>query len=733
MTAKRGEEKVIATVCNPHCGGICLLKVHTKDGVITRIETDDGEEPQFRACVRGRAMRQKLGDPLRLKYPMKRVGKRGQGEFERISWDEALDTVASELKRVRNTYGPAAILHFGGGGDIGYLNMGTLASYFFNMFGGSTTPWGMASFEGANLATLATLGNFMQCANTRDDLLNSKLIIMWGWDPAVTIASTNTSWYLVQAKEKGIRMVSIDPRFTDSTAVFADQWVPIRPGTDAAMLIAMAHVIIRDGLEDKAFLDRYTVGFDRFKDYVMGEEDGQPKTPQWAEPITGVPAAAIEALAREYATTKPAALITGISPGRTAYGEQYHRAAITLAAMTGNIGNHGGFPAAAPGGFAAPFSAYPFPIIPPGLSANPVESQLPPRKLVMQGEFIAPPCDVPHRVLVADAILRGKAGGYLTDYKLVYIHTTNFVNQFPNSNKIAQALMKPEFVVVHEAYLSATARYADILLPASVGMERNDLAAGGATPMYGFAQKVVDPPGEAKSYVEAFTELAARVGIPNFLDMGDEELVRQMVKDNPEVPDFEAFKRQGCVKVKLPEPHVAFKLQIEDPDNIPFSTPSGKIEIYSQQIADANDPLCPPIPKYIEPWEGPNDPLAKKYPLQLITTHTRRRVHTQLETIPWLLELFEHAIRINAADAQARGIRDGDQVRVSNDRGQVIVPARVTERIMPGVADLGQGAWYAPDERGIDRGGCANTLTKDAPSPGGAFPYNTCLVQIEKV
>jgi len=605
--------------------------------------------------------------------------------------------------------------------------------HFFTRLGGSTVPWGSPSFEGAYFGALATLGNFAQCANTRDDLLNSKLIIFWGWNPAVSVAATNSGWYLAQAREAGVRIVSVDPRYTDSAAVFADQWIPIRPSTDAAMLVAMAYVILQDGLQDQAFLDRFTVGFDRFKEYVVGQEDGQPKTPQWAESITGVPAATIEALAREYASAKPAALVAGMAPGRTAYGEQFHRACITLAAMTGNIGNHGGFPAATPGGFTAPVNAYRFTIRPPRGGSNPVDGQPPLRKLLLHGDRATPRSDWPHRALVADALLQGTSGGYPADYKLVYIFNANLVNQYPNSNKIAQALMKPEFVVVHEVYLNATARYADILLPASISMERNDIIAGGATPMYGYMNKVVDPPGEAKSHWEIFNELAIRVGMPSLFDMTEEEMLREMVKDSPEIDDFEAFKRRANVKVKLTEPLVAFRQQIEDPDNNPFRTPTGKIEIYSQQIADVNDPLCPPIPKYIEPWEGGSDSLIEKYPLHLITTHTRRRTHSQLETIPWLLELDEHTILINSADALARGIKDGDQVRVFNDRGQMVIPARVTERVMPSVVDLGQGAWYTPDGEGVDRGGCANTLTKDAPSPGGAHPYNTCLVEVAKV
>jgi anaerobic dimethyl sulfoxide reductase subunit A len=172
--------------------------------------------------------------------------------------------------------------------------------------------------------------------------------------------------------------------------------------------------------------------------------------------------------------------------------------------------------------------------------------------------------------------------------------------------------------------------------------------------------------------------------------------------------------------------------QIEDPEHHPFLTPSGKIEIYCQRLADMNHPEIPPIPKYIVHWEGRQDPLAQKYPLQMITSHFRRRTHTQFESLPWLQELQPQAVSMNPVDAKIRGIQDGDLVRLFNDRGEVIIPAKVTERIMPGVVDLPQGAWYRPDRDGVDRGGCANVLTRDRRSPGGAVCHNTGLVQVEK-
>ena len=221
------------------------------------------------------------------------------------------------------------------------------------------------------------------------------------------------------------------------------------------------------------------------------------------------------------------------------------------------------------------------------------------------------------------------------------------------------------------------------------------------------------------------------LGIIGFSDKTEENWLREMVQ-NSEIADYDQFKQQGVYQINLSEPYVAFKKQIDDLANNPFPTPSGKIEIYSQRLAELNNPQIPPIPKYIEPWESRNDPLVAKYPLQLITTHFKRRANAQFDNIPWLRELEPQAVLINPADAQARNINDGDTVRVFNDRGEMVIPVRVTERIMPGVVDVPHGAWYDPDKEGVDRGGCANVLTKDAYSPGGAITYNTCLVQVQK-
>ena len=722
-------EDVVTTTCASHCGGSCILKLHIKGGVITRIETDDVGENQLRACLRGRAYRQRVYAPDRLLYPMKRIGERGQGKFRRISWDEALDTVADEIIRIRDKYGSASILRLRMVGDAVNLHTPTQMDKVLSLTGGFTATWGTTSFQGGVYAQQATYGTHYTC-NTRDDLVISRLIIMWGWNPASTITGVNTNWYLAQAREAGARIVAVDPRYTDSAATFAHQWIPIRPGTDGAMLLAMAYVMIKESLQNQRFLDTYTLGFDKFKDYVTGKEDAVAKTSEWAEAITGVSATTIQSLAREYATTIPSALMAGVAPGRTAYGEQYHRIAITLAAMTGNVGIHGGDAAGRAWESVIPHGGYPYQMPRSRDTGNPIEklAPLPPKG--------SPPryrasmvhwCDVP------DFIERGRAGGYLADCRLIAVVNCSYVNAFPNVNRIVRALKseKVEFIFIQEQFITPTARFADIVLPTNTFMERNDIVDGVGLAFYGYAKQAIESLGESKSELEIAGLLASRLGISGFSDRTEEDWLREMV-ENSEIPDNERFKREGTYRVDLKEPYVAFKEQVEDPTSNPFPTTSGKIEIYSQQWDELNHPGLPAIPKYIETWESRNDPTVANYPLQLITTHFKRRANAQFDNIPWLRELEPQAVLINSADAEARGICDGDMVRVFNDRGRIIILARVTERIMPGVVDVPNGAWYDSDEEGSDRGGCANVLTRDSYSPGGAFPYNTCLVEVQK-
>ena len=719
---------IVPSGCCHDCGGRCVLRAHVKDGRIIRIETDNGEEPQIRACLRGRSYRQRVYLPDRLKYPLRRTGERGQGQFERISWDEALDAVASGLARIKEKYGNSAILFAGGSGNQGMLHGPGPVARMLLGFGGYTRTWGAASYEGALFASMATYGT-IRTGNTRDDLLNSRFIIMWGWNPADTIQDPGTSLYLAQAREKGIKIVAVDPRYTNSAAIFAHQWIPIRPGTDAAMLIAMAYVIIVENLQDQAFIDRYTVGFDKYRDYVLGVEDGVPKTPQWAEAVTTVPAGVIADLAREYATSKPAALIAGWGPARAAMGEQYSRAANVLTAITGSIGVHGGYAS----GFMRAYSSRER--RGPRRAGNPVEEGAPHRRdtLYKLRGGTNPTSARIHSAKIFDAILRGRAGGYPADIKMAYVAAGNYINQHPNTRRGVAAFKSLEFVVVHEQFMTPTAKFGDIVLPVNTFMERSDIAPPWlGSPYYIYLNKAIDSLYESKSDLEICRELSRRLGIPQmFGDETDDERLRTIAASREDIPDYEAMKRDGVLKIKMPEPIVSFKPQIEDPEHNPFPTLSGKIEIYCEHLAEMNNPLIPPVPKYISPWENYDDPLAAKYPLQLLTTHYKTRSHSTWHNVPWMREIEPHSVWISTADAEARGIRDGDLVDVYNERGRIRIPAEVTERIMPGVVNVSQGAWYDPDEEGVDRGGCANVLTNDEQSPGGALPMNTALVQVE--
>jgi len=395
--------------------------------------------------------------------------------------------------------------------------------------------------------------------------------------------------------------------------------------------------------------------------------------------------------------------------------------------MTGNIGIHGG----SPGCEITQRGDTPSPMGPAmRTGGNPVDAGSPRRQDALPTAISKGPGLVArlHNSEVMDAILKGKAGGYYSDYKMVYTANTNYLNQYPNVNKAVKALKSLEFIAIQEQFITPTAKFADILLPTCTFFERND-AVWGAGPHLAYQRKIIEPLGESRSHLDICMGLAEKMGIADYNDKTDEEWLEQIMK--PAVTDYERFKETGVEKF-YSEPSVPFKNEIADPANHPFPTPSGRIEIYSQQIAEIEKPLMPPIPKYIETWESVNDPLAEKYPLQMISTHFKRRAHSQFDNIPWLRELEPQAVQINPKDAKPRGIEDGEPVRVFNDRGEMIIPARVTQRIMPGVVDVPEGAWYDPDEQGVDRGGCANVLTWDAHSPGGAFTSNTCLVQVEK-
>ncbi|MCP4757102.1 MAG: molybdopterin-dependent oxidoreductase [Proteobacteria bacterium] len=729
QTVLKGEQFFRCT-SSLDCGGRCPLKVYVKNGVIDRIEGDDhiDSEKQLRACLRGRAYRHFVHHPDRLKYPMKRVGKRGEKKYERISWDEAMDTIVSQLNRVKETYGNKA-LFFSSAGHMGALHTAGSLAKALAMFGGFTTLYGNISSEGAVYAVMSSYGDVM-VGHGREDLLNTKLIIMWGWDPVRMISGTDCIYNLTKAKEKGIKIIAIDPRYTHSGAVFADEWIPIIPGTDAAMMAAMANIIVKNNLHDQTFIDKYSVGFEVYRDYVLGNDDGVEKTPAWASKICGVPAERIESLAIEYASAKPACLMDCQGPARASMGEQYNRAAITMTTMTGNVGKPGG--SACGGLMGIPFGHMFRSAGVPGMR-NPTEAG---------GPSIRGTLDLNLRLVrrihtnrIFDAILEGTAAGYPADLKAAWFAGGNLMTQRGNLNKGDRALKSLEFTVGQDLFLTPTMRYCDIVLPVASFAEKNELTRPWPSgPYLTYSNKAIEPLGECKTDWEIGNLFAEKMGFENFNEHDEDQWLRLFIQHNPEykehIKEYDEFKKEGIYRIPMDETYVAFRKQIEDPQNHKFNTPTGKIELFSQRLADLDDPMIPPVAKYVISPEDRNDPLMEKYPLQLLSPHPRVRVHSTLQNVDWLMETEPHAMWINPVDAEYRGIRDGDEVFVFNDRGKLAITAWVTRRIIPGVISIYEGTYYEPDEEGICRGGCVNVLTNDTYSPGGAAALKSALVEV---
>lgn len=701
-------ERIVTTTCSYDCGSRCLLKVHLHDGKITRITTENQKGLHLKACSKGLAQAAVINHADRLLQPLKRTGKRGKGAFKPISWEEALDTIAEKIQNTIAQSGTEALYFVTNTGSMATLHhTPAVTQRFFGLLGKCTKTWGNPSYEGAFQSALATFGT-AATGSTRDNLMLSKLIILWGWNPLVTRFGPDTLPYLSQAKTKGARIICVDPRQNQTCRALADEWVPIKPGTDSAVLIAMAHYMISQGLLEESYIDTYTHGFRKFHDYVVGKVDGVPKTPEWAHGFCGTPVESIVKIAREYAETKPAALMAGWAPGRTAYGEQFHRAASTLAAMTGNTGVYGGHSAGGPDYVDMGF----------------IKKKLPvPRKQHHEVHFSE----------LYDALLSSNDRSEQPKCKLLYIVGCNLLNQNLNLNKGRQALKNVDFVVTHELFLTSTARYADIVLPVKHFLEREDIGqpfVGG--PYCIHMPKVIEPGPGVKSDLEIFSKLSRRLGIDNYNDCSEDEWLRTFLVAKSDFPDLDTFRNIGVHRIEHKSPNVAFRNQIEHPDQNPFPTPSGKIEIYSNKFAEMNNPDIPPIPTYMDAWEGSKDPLSQKFPMQFISPHAKARANSQFDNIASLKNPGDDCLWINPQDAEKRDIRDGDSIYVYNQRGRMRISAKVTRRIMPGVVSIDQGRWYTPDECGTDTGGCANILTNDKMSPSGAFPSNTSLVQIEK-
>jgi anaerobic dimethyl sulfoxide reductase subunit A len=751
-------DKLIRVGCPAHnCGGRCVFVAHIRDGQIIRLDSDDRPDslskPQLRACVRGRSYLQRQYHPDRLMTPLKRVGKRGEGRFLSISWDEALDSVAHQIERVRREYGNSAMFIPYGTGSYNQLNGSHIARRLMNLYGGCLGIYNSYSWAATNMATPTVYGTLIT-GNQRQDWLNSKFILMWGWNPAEMRDGTNSDYFIKLARQAGAQVVCIDPRHTLSAASLADEWIPIRPGTDAAMMSAMAYVILTERLYDEDFVQTHCVGFDSsqmqpgtggeesYMDYILGNRDGIPKTPIWAESITAVPAETIAKIARTYATIKPAMLYQGYGMQRRAYGEQVVRAGCVLAAITGNVGIPGGWASGL--GNQAPDGGLPETVFPIG--ENPVKAEIP--------VFLWTEACLHGKELTANEGVRG-VDRLDNDIKLIYGVATNcLINQHADVNRSAEILRderKVEFIAIQDNFLTPTALFADIVLPACTQFETWGVEVGWK---YGdeviLAPKLVDPPGECKSDYRICADLSKLLGMEQpFTEGRDEYAWTEYCLDvyrnsfYPDLPTLDEFIKTNIGVWALPvsQPAVAFTDFRRDPQQYPLPTPSGKIEIFSRKLFDLGNPHeIPAVPKYIQEWDSPfpsanstgrDDKLI--YPLQAIGHHTLQRVHSTHDNNDWLAEAFPQRVFINPLDAVGRKIKDGDRVRVFNDRGMMELACRVTPRIMPGVVDIPQGAWWKPDSTGVDYGGNVNVLTSTRWTPFAfGTAQQTIMVEVEK-
>ena len=737
------DTRIIHTTGRTNCGGRCVLHVHVKDGEIQRIATESPSEAEgvpLCACARGlNAHKTFLGND-RLRYPMKRIGNRGEGKFRRISWEEAVDTIAREWVRIRDAYGPGSrYVNYATGID-GVIQGTDLARRLLDLDGGHLDHYNSYSTACISQATKLMYGT-TESGSSLDTLLQAKLILLWGHNPAETKFDCETMYWLRRARKMGTSVVVIDPRRNATVKALDAEWIPIRPATDSALADAMAYAIYEAGLCDWDFLRRCCVGFDRasmpegvdptecYLSYLLGEKDGIPKTPEWAEPITGIPAGTIRSLSLRYARAKPAALIQGYGAQRHAYGEQSARGAILLACMTGNVGLPGGWACG-----SADFSRHERPVFPVG--RNPYPGKIPVylwTEAVLHGHEMGAPDGV-----TGMPKLR-------SDIKMILNLGGNcLVNQHGDINRTKEILSDPskvEFIVCSDLFLTSSAMYADILLPGVSLFESDNMTVPWKYGDFlGYCNQAIQPLYEGRFEYDWLSEVAEKLGLREAFTEGRtvrdwlEYLYNDLRTREPELPDFSSFREAGIYRYRNNPPVIGFQAQREDPEAHPFPTPSGRIEIFSETVYRTQyHAFFPAIPRYVEPPEGASDPLRSKYPLQLIGWHTPRRCHSIHDNNPDRQRLDPQQLWMHPGDATQRGIQDGETVLVWNDRGKLLVPVRLTTDILPGVTALSEGAWYQPDENGVDHGGSVNVLTSLTPTPyahGNA--QHTNLVQVKR-
>ena len=757
--------------CNVNCGGNCIFQWHSRDGKVLYMETDNIGDSDFqaRACLRGRSMRKWLNHPDRLLYPMKRVGKRGEGKFERISWDEAIQIIHDNLERIYDEYGPNSVFVNYATGMYsslgrnpsrrllsllgGFVNQG--ADYSTHMLQ-MIMPY-MYGFDKDKGNVFSPYDN-VNASSFSEAEAHSDLIVMFGNSPADTrMGGANAVWDFARVREavtkRGGKIVNIDYRLNETSSGHSDEWLPIRTGTDAALCAALVHEFIKDGKTDEAFLAKYCVGWDEttmpesakgkhlsYKDYIMGEGyDKVEKTPEWAAEITQIPADRIRELAKDLENAKAPFVVQGWGPQRHTNGEETTRAICMVPIALGQIG----LPGTNTGQREAEPPTYLVGSLP---YKNPVKTTLPVYQFINA-------IDHGHKMTAKNSGLT-EAEELGTDIKCLWNYAGNcLTNQHGDINYTHEVLAdesKCEFILVWDTVMTDSAKYADILLPDAMRSEQLNMQTQGYSEYYtgvtvgGPAQEA---PGECRSSYDVCADIADSFGLRDKFTEGrtHDEWIKYLYEQGrakaPEMPTWDEILKQGVYKVEC-EPAIGLEDFRKDPIANPLGTPSGKIEIYSETLAKLNDEWefenedrIHPIPDFHPGFQGYGE-VTDEYPLYCSGFHYKSRTHSSYGFIEELEQAARQQVWINPIDAEPRGIASGDTVSVKSPTGEIRIEARVTSRIIPGTIGIPQGAWHKADMNGdkIDHGGCVNTLTKYRPTPlaKGNGPAHSIIAQVAK-
>ena len=746
--------------CAINCPGRCSLKFHVQDDEVAWVETytskDAGfDDPQPRACLRGRSYRRWMNSPDRINYPMKRVGKRGEGKWEQISWDEAIDTAATKLKEVIDKYGNEAV----------YIPYATGVSAttsrpfnrLMNLMGGYLNFYNSYSTAQISCITPYMYGAKGAGGSSFSAAEDAKLILIFGSSPTETRQGGLTTHYdWVHLRERtGAKIYMIDYRMNDSIMGHSEQWLPINPGTDAALVAALAHELIVNDMVDLDFLHTYCVGYDEetmpeayqgqnlsYRAYIMGEGyDMVEKTPEWAAKITGIPAERIKSLAEEIGTTHPLYVNQGWGPQRRSNGEWAAWSIMALPCLVGQIG--------LPGTNNGTREARNSPTL-GSMSAgeNPVKTSI--------------PC-----FLFTDAIDHGtemtaknagvkNADALSVNIKYMINYAGNcLTNQHSDINKAHEILAddtKCEFILGIDTVLCDSLEYADIILPDLFRFEQTSQIATGSDWGYVITgTAATSPKFERKTAYEMASLMAEKLGVKDEFTEGktEEDRIKEQYEasreKDAELPTWDEMVEMG-VYTRAYDPVISMKKFRDDPAANALETPSGKIEMFSESLLQFTEgweltegdtlpgmDTLPAIPAYIPEWYGV-ETTTDEFPLALAGFHYRGRIHSSWGFMPELKEVNPQEAWINQADAKERNIKQGDTVQVKNQFGTIELLAKVTPRVVPGTVAVSQGAWYDGDRKGgVDKGGSINTLTTQRPSPlSKGNPQHTNICQVTK-